>query len=697
MQKILFISLLTGLFLSLKAQDTDSLHQSSLAVIGKSYGDSIVLRWAPVSAGLWAISNQQGYTIERLSYMRPEDFDPELYRKLTPQPLKPWPLEQWATIGRPEKNNPMAAVAAQCIYGKNLSIGKKDAGYFQQAGEMDNRWTLTLLAADISPATAAAAGLRFADRDIDPMRTYVYRIYPAVSPEIYPRDTAYIVINAGEKAAIPLPVIASAVEMENQIHIEWSREEHTPYFTAFYIERSEDRGKTYRRLTDLPFVSPPSQDSALYSPHMVYSDSIEENYRPYFYRIVGITPFGEPSEPSEPIMAMGRDRTPPPAPRNLKATYLGGSQVKITWEMPDVPGDMEGFYVGRSDNALSGFQPLHTQALSPSVRFFTDTNADPLKANFYVVASKDTAGNGQVSMAVYGIIVDSLPPAQPRGLTGKVDSSGRVTLRWNLGKEKDIIGYEVFFANAEDHVFARITDSPWRDTVYYDTIMVKTLTEHAFYRIVAVDANYNYSPFSAVLKLKRPDQIPPTPPVFSNYEVGNGFIRVEWIPSSSEDVAMHLLFRRETGGEWEQIALFPGKNMPTAYTDSMISPGTHYEYSIMAIDDDGLSSEEAYPLFLKAVDFSLKPPVKALHANLNSREKQVEITWQYPYSGQFRYTVYRAVNGGNFVSLGNNKSEIKTFTDRQIRAGHTYEYAVKVIYANGSTSGFSPQVKLKVE
>jgi len=39
--------------------------QRNLQVIGRSYGDSIVLRWAPTEAYLWYFANKSGYQVIR--------------------------------------------------------------------------------------------------------------------------------------------------------------------------------------------------------------------------------------------------------------------------------------------------------------------------------------------------------------------------------------------------------------------------------------------------------------------------------------------------------------------------------------------------------------------------------------------------------------------------------------------------------
>ena len=89
--------------------------QSGIKVIAKSYGDSIVLRWAPVKPWAWHKLNNIGYKIERIELGEKDNAKKEL---LTLVPLKPYSLEKFKTVFKPGNNN--AAIAAQCLYGKNF-------------------------------------------------------------------------------------------------------------------------------------------------------------------------------------------------------------------------------------------------------------------------------------------------------------------------------------------------------------------------------------------------------------------------------------------------------------------------------------------------------------------------------------------------------------------------------------------------
>ena len=664
--------------------------KANIQLSAKAYGDSIVLRWAPDSPGAWTTANHYGYAIERTEVPAKGSFDPAAYRRLNATPIKPWPLDDWATIAGKGTNNSMAAVAAQALYGKSFTAS--GASYAQISDEFANRWSFALMAADLNPPTATALGLRFADKNIVRGSVYIYRVISIADSSFYKIDPGYIVVNTTDVLKIPQPLISKATEMQNAIQLEWDRTFHEKVFTAYWIEKSADMGNTYTRLNKIPYINP---QNALREKNNVilYVDSVKENYKLFVYRIIGITSFGEQSIPSQAVTAMGRDKTPPVAPSKVKAVSVGGSRIKLSWEKPLIEKDLKGFIIGRSKNAAEGFIPLFEKPLSSSTRSWIDENADVTTTNYYVVAAMDTAGNGNVSMISYGMIVDSIPPKPPVNLQGSIDSLGVVRISWRFGKEPDLAGYMVYFANDSTHIFSSTTPNPLRDTTFTDTIPLKTLSRKIYYKIKSVDVTYNYSGFSTLLELKKPDKIKPTSPVFSGYKVKDDGIRIDWINSLSEDVVEHKLFRKVDSGKWEEYRKFPGAQI-NSLEDKDLKPGSVYCYQLISIDDSGNKSKPSVEMTLKFTGNIIAMGVNNIFATPTPDKKGILVSWNYLVQGNFRYVIYRAINGGDFLTVSTTSQENSSFTDKNVRPGSTYEYQIQTFFKDGKKSAMGKIVKI---
>lgn len=665
--------------------------QANLKIIGKYVGDSVILRWAPSTPGAWSYGNKSGYTIERSRLGNDSLFNPENFEVLTSEPVKLLPLEAWEPIVKKDPTN-FAAVAAQSIYGKSQTAGQT---VLAMADEYQNKYSFALLAADLSAPAARAMGLRYTDRTIQKGQNYIYRVFVSQPSDIYKIDTAYLHINTSAVEILPPPRIARVNEEEYKITLFWEKQWHALNYTAYYIERSADKGKTYQRLNQQPYLFTMDERMKAQSDWISFADTLDQNYVAYLYRLRGITPLGELSDPSDPVHAMGRDKTPPLPPVNVEANSLGGSRVKISWEISEPEPDLKGFFVGRSNSSSEGFEPLFEDPLPVNAREYIDEHADVLTANYYLVAAVDTAGNGSVSMVSYGMIVDSIPPAPPSNIAATIDTSGIVTLSWSFGKEPDLAGYMVYFTNSPDHTLTAITNRPYQDTVFTDTIQVKTLTEHIYYRLKAVDVNYNYSAYSELIEVKRPDLIPPTKPVIRDYNVSERGIALQWITSSSDDVAGYVVYKKTNDGPWEELMEYGPVNVNTVLlTDEDVQALHYYTYAIESFDDDGNRSGFSYPVKLRMIDFSIRPSVTNVKAKFNKRNTEVDLQWSYKIEGDYRFILYKSVNGSNFFSFKTIPGNEFTYTDKDIKEGLSYEYTVKVQYGDGKSSGFSEIVNV---
>ncbi len=667
--------------------------RAAIQLTARAYADSVVLRWAPDGAEAWAITNQYGYAIERTEVPANGAFDPASYQRLNPSAIKPWPLDKWAGIAGKNSDNSMAAIAAQALYGKSFTANSNN--FLAKADEFANRWSFAILAADLNASTATAMGLRFTDKNVVKGNVYIYRVFCLADSLVCSIEPGYFVVNTADLEQIPLPTINKATELQNAIQLDWDREYHEKAFSAYWIERSNDNGKTFKKLSQVPFLNP-QNDMREKSNIIVYTDSLKDNYVLYNYRIIGITSFGELSKASQAVTAMGRDRTSPAPPVKVKAVSLGGSRMKLTWEKAATEKDMKGFMIGRSKKASEGFQPLFEKPLPPSARSWIDENADPASSNYYIVAAIDTAGNGGLSTISFGMISDSIPPKPPVGLKGSIDTLGIVRISWNMGKEPDLAGYMIYFSNDPKHVFSSTTVKPLHDTVFVDTISIKNLSHKIYYKIKSVDVTYNYSAFSEMLELKKPDRIPPTSPVFSDYKVTDNGIRIEWIPSYSEDVTKHKLYRKIDKGAWVEYRTFSKESKITSFDDINLIPGTDYSYRFISMDESGNASKPSTEMTLKFTGSMMMQAVTNIYATVTPDKKGILLSWNYPVQGKYRFAVYRAVNGGIFQTVKMNEQKNTSYTDRDIKKGVVYEYQVRVFFTDGKKSALGKVIKINL-
>ncbi len=669
----------------LQAQDVlPEKEPNRIMLVGKYLGDSLVLRFAPTTAIAWHRGNTDGYQIERREFSAESLKDSGPFQKVNQTPFKPLPLEDWeGLVGDPVNPDRNAAIAAQSIYGKpNTPPGS----IFEQADLLQNNYAMALLAAEFSPKVAEASGLRWVDKDIKPNTGYIYRVYALSNQDKI--DTAYVVVSTREVVPTPRPELLEVVSLEDRIILHWSVLRHQSLFSAYYIERSEDQGATYKRLNAIPYIGMGTKDHPVET-NFSYTDSVKTLYKPYLYRLVGLTTYGEISSPSEPVAGMAKDMTPPNRPSDVVAKHLGGSHIEISWESDNVP-DLKGFMIGKSGRTDIQYQPIST-VLSPDTRSFIDTAANVTGTNYYIVVAVDTANNGSASLYAFSTVRDTIPPSIPKGLHGKIDTNGIVTLRWNHSPERDVKGYKVVYANSTTDRYILASKDLVRDSVWRDTIHLQTLTKDIYYKVMAIDLVDNYSDFSEPVRLTKPDIVPPVSPIFKDFFVSAEGIRLNWVTSVSTDVAFHRLERKKTAEEkWNTVTRLPFKgNRKEEFLDKTVEPANSYEYRVIAIDDSGLESEPSPTLYLKSGDFRALETVKNLKARYNETTRSIEISWD---KGNYEVLLYKADTGGNFATLSKLPGSTILYTDKQVNGGKTYRYIAKVMYPNGRTSAFSPEV-----
>jgi uncharacterized protein len=676
------------------AQTTKPLVKAKKVVIKNGLGvsqqfrnDTVRLRWMPIEATQWILNNQRGYFVERGEVVKGQKV---LFKKLTEKPILP--ARKDAKTQSEEEY-----VGLKSIHEESIQTSLDDKLGEDVANQLLLRHLVGTMTAFKSFGAAQKMGLGFTDVGVQKNKRYVYRVFPnlvRVKGEP-PIDTTYALVNTSKNAAQKLPPMLDKEELEKSVFITWPARNYLKEFILYHIEKSED-GTNFKRVSTSPIMYSNSKLKIAY-----FKDSLTQNYRPYLYRLVGMTPFGEWITSQMPIMAMGRDKTPPAQPIIESAKHVGGSKVEIKWKMPASEGDLKGFWIGRASGVSSKYNKITTSLLPKSTTKITDFKADLTGTNHYMVYAVDTSGNERASFPTYVALTDSLPPASPKGLVAKATTDkekkiGIVTITWRNNKEKDLQGYYVYFANDPDHEFSQITKRMLSDSVFRDTITLKSLTKNVFYKVVAVDKHFNISNFSEVTMAKRPDIIKPIAPLITNIKIKDNTATIDWQRSPSNDVIEYRLYRREQTKSWVKVKTFQGKELSNRRFIDNLQTDNVYEYYVEVADESGLISEPSpiktarRPRLLVLAD-SPEPTI-----TYNEESKQNLITWKYKGKGFYKIAVYRAEGKGGYRILGFAGLDDSQFIDRRLQIGD-FKYALKAIHDNGQESRFSEPVMVKIE
>lgn len=714
---ILTLLLLPVLCTCVRAQDSPSIagiSDGTLGLTARSFTDSVRLRWAPSAFPLWQELMEKGIYVDRYTLMRDGSTLPlaerQQRRRLTPRPIRPAPE---ADFGALANQNRYAAIGGQSIYGERFQLGSGPAtteaygAILNQAREDQNRFSFGLYAADLSWEVATMMGLGFTDTTVLRNETYLYQLVPAAPIVGYEADkSGYLTVMVNDNAPPP-PVAPLAVEFTDQrATLSWDLETARTFYTSYYILRSED-GVTYSTVNRDSLAFVPLLKEGL-SPKAYYQDSLPSNNRSYFYKVVGVTPFGIVGPGSGAVQGMGLDPLPsaPPSLASIFPTDADG--FLISWTFPEEES-INGFRVERATTD-QGEYPSISPLLPASTRSYTDP--EPLRTNYYRVTVFDQYNRPLSSYSALAQLDDDTPPAVPTGVRGIILNDGRVVLNWNENREEDLLGYRVWFSNQLGAEYSLATGAPIPNNYYIDSTTLNTLSPKFYAKVVSLDYRHNTSDFSEVVELIRPDTIPPAAPLMQRIESSRRQIMVYWAFSQSLDLDRHELQWRplptdSTEAEWEVLRTYDASRVRTLgdYRSFGLPKGKKYEYRVVAFDLGGRSTSSK-TMVGNIVDDFIRQGIGFIRARADRRAKAVDLTWDYfPENDQFKYfEIWRAAEGERPLPIarveaaanGGQTTERFEYQDQyQLRMNTRYRYQLKAVYANGAASKLSIPVSVQ--
>lgn len=647
---------------------------------------SVYLRWGVTTPTAWQYANKYGYVIERKTIVKnKEAVTNSEFIRLNTTPLKPKPMMEWEKFTEENSN---AALAAQALYGEDLDINLNEGdngivSIINQAQVFEQRFTFALFAADQDFEVAKFSGLGFIDNTVKEGERYLYNVKVMVPPsEKISIAKGGVFLGLMDAKPLPVPIDFTGIFKDKYVLLSWNYKLLKRHYNSYIIERSNDDGKTFKRLSDLPIVNLAEKEEKP-SERMFFIDSIAQNNKTYSYRIKGISSFGINGPHSELISGEGvQSLIHTPYITDLK--FTSNKVALLIWDFPkEALATLSHFQIIRSDKVKNGYTIVKDN-IDKNERRITLENLQPI--NYYKVIAIGIDKSERESFPKMVQPDDNTPPEVPTNLLGRVDSLGVVRLNWKQNTESDFLGYRIFKSNLKDDEFVQITFEPTAKNSITDTINIKTLNKKIYYKIQAFDKRYNPSSFSEILELKRPDIVPPTQPVFTDFFVSATKVKLTWETSKSEDAKVTLIYKKELGSteDWKLLAEVP---LPqNTFNDTANAYGKSYIYTLLTVDTSGLESKPTQPLQVSIVEAELKPSITKFSGLVNREERYIALAWKYNVENVKEYILYKAEEAQALTMYKVLANTAKKFIDKKLSPNTKYRYMLQAIFNSGAKS-----------
>ncbi|MBK9254548.1 MAG: fibronectin type III domain-containing protein [Saprospiraceae bacterium] len=697
MYKIILIYVALHLTLTIESQTiVDSLYppkSENAAIIGKSIDKGILLRWGPTKFSIWQYASYKGWKLERAE-LDDLNFETEKnsisYKEIGR--FKAMTKDEWEK--NLDINQVEVAIAAQSLFGdkSNEKPAEKDFGNLLLTSELQgNRHAMAMFAADLSADASIGLGLRYHDKDVTSDRYYIYRLTIEKNKEGFGGDTVYFHrYYDGTDDFKPEVQDVRCISEHGKVRIEWEKNFNSKYYTAFHIERSEDK-QSFTRLSDLPVTS--SFDNNLANAH-IFTDTTAVLDKVYYYKVIGITPFADRSISESFVEGVAKDLQGPIPPVDIVIEQLN-EHFRLSWNMPDslMMPDLKGWIVKKSDKASGPFTEVHDKVLPVSQKTYTDTNPIPVFTNYYCVYAIDYSGNETPGMVYGAVWFDDTPPVAPVHLRSKVDTTGFVFLTWNPNTEIDLMGYRVFARQDENKEWYQLTDRPIYENAFIDSLAVNTLSKSIEYTVIATDLHYNVSEYAKALVVVLPDLVRPSAPRWNKWYLEKNHIFLEWYPSSADDIKVHRLLRQNPNQSW---SLMKDLNPGTNFYKEILEGGKTGSYALLAIDEAGNASDT---VFLKNIHNTHAEKLAGVHkvkVKFDEKEQTILLSWEYPAKTKVTFQLYRkSLETEDTELVGSFDSDTRKFTDKgptDFKKGFSYHF--KVIGQDKQESEWSEAYKV---
>ncbi|MPZ73149.1 MAG: DUF4082 domain-containing protein [Nitriliruptorales bacterium] len=371
--------------------------------------------------------------------------------------------------------------------------------------------------------------------------------------------------------------------------------------------------------------------------------------------------------------------SPPAAPKNVNATALSHSEVRLTWS--DVGGEA-GYRIQRTPAGTDTWATVGFA--SRDVLAHTDAGLTPSASYNYRVLATSHYGDSPPSN-VAAATTQTAPlsaPAAPNGLTAIAASSQRIDLSW-----QDVTGetgYRIERSTDGTTGWTQVGTTAADVTAHSDTGL--TASTSYSYRVVA----NNTAGDSPASNVATATTLAPPPP-----EAPRDLTATAMSPSridlSWQDVAGETGYRIERSNDgttgWTQVGTTAAD--VTTHSDTGLMASTSYSYRVVATSPNGDSSASnvATAQTQAAPPPDPEPPASPTGLSATAVSSSgIDLSWQ-DVSGETGYRIERTPAGTNdWAAVGTSAADVVVYDDTGLSASTAYSYRVVATSDHGDSA-----------
>ena len=279
---------------------------------------------------------------------------------------------------------------------------------------------------------------------------------------------------------------------------------------------------------------------------------------------------------------------------------------------------------------------------------------------------------------------DTTPPSTPAGLQGTTSGPTQANLTWQPSSDDvGVVGYHVY---RDGTPMATVGTT----TSYTDATAQAAQTYN--YTVDAFDGVGNTSPQSAAAPVTMPDGIGPSvPDGLASPGQTSSSVDLTWNTSTDNDgVANYNVYRDGT---------LVGSPTGTAFTDTGLTDGRTYTYTVNAVDTQGNPSAASSGLPVTTTLDTVPPSAPTGLTATVTKSYLVTLTWTAATdtggSGIAGYRIYRSDQGTTpFATVSGSTL---TYGDTRVAASTTYTYRVEAFDGRGNTGPQSTSVSARTK